>query len=114
MHDFYLVGKPSRDPDEHGWALDDVVIDGQVETGNIQEDHSPQTEYQAQGRDKGPAQPHPFRSAAGYLDPDTTAVAGDLLITATTNWRVLSTVLVNDPVQGIAGVVVAQLREVPA
>lgn len=108
----YIVGKPSRALDEHGWALDGDVVTGATEQGNIQANDNPPVERSGVDRDHGQADPTVLRTAQGYLEPTTTVEEGDVLMTATQTWRVASLTEVTDPTSSGVGVIVAQLQAV--
>lgn len=111
--DQITVWRPTGDLDTHGWAVDGDPTALAIESGSIQVDPRPVVELAAQGRDHGPADPYALRTATGYLQVETIAVLGDILVTGSGSWRVLSLSPAPDPTGGGAGCVVAQLRGQP-
>jgi hypothetical protein len=106
------VWRGNGTPDAHGWATDGVLQLLADEAGNLQRKPQPVSEHAATDRDRGPAAPYVYGTAVGYLDPDTAAQAGDILIEGGTAWRVASCSLILSPVGGYASCVEADLFQV--
>ena len=111
-NDPYIVFKPTREKDEHGWAQEGTLSQSASEIGNIQRSPNPQTAVGANDRDSGPNEPFNYVTATGHLDPATVAEEGDTLITNHGSWRVSSLTLITDPVGGNAESITADLVKV--
>jgi hypothetical protein len=92
--DTITVLVPSRDLDEHGWAMNPVLTESGSVTGTVQET-KPTADATAEGAGAGPADPQHKRVGTAYLDDPVEP--GDVLRTRDTDWRVLTCRFVEDP-----------------
>jgi hypothetical protein len=88
------VLSPSRELDDHGWAMDPELTSTGTVQGTIQEKR-PRDNFQAQGSGQGPAEPNHQRTAKAFLDDPVQP--GDVLRVRDTDWRAQTVRFVEDP-----------------